>query len=640
MISSQKFKPKAYYKTFDWEHYTPDESEKTDKKLERTAEKAAAAADKVLNRTKKSKKKREPKLKDYGSFVYSGQKAEKSKAAVSESENSTAGYGKAIKFSIGAKLISIISGLMAVSLILVTVLVSHFISKDTRVNALENNLTMNRRTSLDTENRLNTTISSVGMLMDLLENSSENAKEQKKNAAMFFERNSEIAAVLLPKTKRIFYNNAFFVSHELDSDMLSGIMHSEEDNWKMAENGTTVLANLSAQFETPVIAMFFPVYSAYKDNVIGVIYSAEALSESYSSGSVNQSFLVNSNGSILIHSDIDAMMNGDDISENPIVQEMMKSSVNNSQISFDMDGEEYIGAYSKLNTGDGCVITMAKASVILEAVRATTRRNIYLTFAILSISIMIIYFFGKTLSEPLKRLTAVTDEINKGNFDTDLLNEIPSDRRDEIGVLVKSTRNEQNILNTFTKLTNKGVTKAIIRKEIDFDPHLKDITIFFSDIRGFTAISDGFKNRFGEKSAGEIISFLNDYMSRMVNCIKITNGTVDKFEGDAIMACWGVLRDDSLAYETMSPSSPEYKNLRAIHDEHVKQDALNGIKACIAMRYSLAKYNKEAKAFTEAHKNEPLAKYKPHIRIGAGLNSGRATVGFMGSDDKMEFTSI
>ena len=58
------------------------------------------------------------------------------------------------------------------------------------------------------------------------------------------------------------------------------------------------------------------------------------------------------------------------------------------------------------------------------------------------------------------------------------------------------------------------------------------------------------------------------------------------------------------------------------------------------MRYSLSKYNKDAKAFTNAHANDPLSKYKPEIRIGSGLNSGRATVGFMGSYDKMEFTSI
>lgn len=58
------------------------------------------------------------------------------------------------------------------------------------------------------------------------------------------------------------------------------------------------------------------------------------------------------------------------------------------------------------------------------------------------------------------------------------------------------------------------------------------------------------------------------------------------------------------------------------------------------MRYALMKYNKDAEAFTKAHEKEPLAKYKPHIRIGCGLNSGRATAGIMGSEDKMEYTAI
>jgi adenylate cyclase len=66
-------------------------------------------------------------------------------------------------------------------------------------------------------------------------------------------------------------------------------------------------------------------------------------------------------------------------------------------------------------------------------------------------------------------------------------------------------------------------------------------------------------------------------------------------------------------------------------------DALTGT---IAMRYSLMKYNKDAEIFTKQHAGEKNAKYKPHIKIGAGLNSGRASVGLMGSKDKMEYTSI
>ena len=185
-----------------------------------------------------------------------------------------------------------------------------------------------------------------------------------------------------------------------------------------------------------------------------------------------------------------------------------------------------------------------------------------------------------------------------------------------------------------------GVAKAIARKEIDFDPHLKDVTIFFSDIRGFTAISDGFKNRFANDSPREIIAFLNDYMSRMVNCITLSHGNVDKFEGDAIMAVWGLLRDDSLDFEKLLDSDSAKKEQQELHEKHKKEDALNAITGTIAMRYALMKYNKDAELFTKAHENEPLAQYKPHIKIGCGLNSGRATCGIMGSEDKMEYTAI
>ena len=129
-------------------------------------------------------------------------------------------------------------------------------------------------------------------------------------------------------------------------------------------------------------------------------------------------------------------------------------------------------------------------------------------------------------------------------------------------------------------------------------------------------------------------------MSRMVTCISLTGGVVDKFEGDAIMACWGVLRNDDLSWEQKEEGSVTRALKQDAHDKYVRDDAISAITCCIAMRYSLAKYNKDAEAFTKAHEGEALAQYKPHIRIGAGLNSGRATVGFMGSFEKMEFTSI
>ncbi len=542
-----------------------------------------------------------------------------------------------VRHPIGVKLIAIISMIVMVALGGVTYAVSYFVTADVRNNAEENNLTINSRTASDTENRITSALSSVAMFIDLLNTAGSNTTEIKQMENLFFARNKSIVAVYLPESSRLFVNSSYMISHELEADSALNYFLQEDSFIKKAQNGYIELQNASPFFNVPVLSFFYPA----EGDVVAFLYSAEELSESFSSGSVNQSFFVNKDGTVLAHSDNSLMRAAADESSNPIVRAMQESPANNSQITYTTkDKVEYIGAFRRLSFGDCAVITTVQTSIILEGVRKTTRRNLYISAIILSLSILIIYFFSKSLSRPLKVLTAIVNEINQGNFNTELFSEIKKTHKDEIGVLANSTKHEREILNTFTKLTNKGVTQAIIKKEIDFEPHLKDITIFFSDIRGFTAISDGFKNRFGEKSAAEIISFLNDYMSRMVSCITRTGGTVDKFEGDAIMAAWGVLRNESLDWEQLPKGSKEYLKAKKHHDAYVRRDALAAITCCMAMRYSLMLYNKEAEAFTKAHEKEPLAKYKPHIRIGAGLNSGRATVGFMGSFDKMEYTSI
>lgn len=550
-----------------------------------------------------------------------------------------------IRMPIGAKLIIIISLIVVIALGSVSYFVSYFTTQDVRTSAEENNLVINSRTTTACENSINGAISAVGMFLDLLKTSGQDESQLRYMEALFFNRNQEIAAVYLPGSGRIFESQAFLASHEIEEETVRSYMAQEDESAERAKNGSVELLNASPFFATPLLALFIPHQLSDEDAVVALLYSTEELGNSFASGTINQSFFVNNDGDVLVHSDLGAMLGGINESENPIVAAMQQSSItsvtNNGQMTFKgSDGEEYIGAFRRLGIGNGGIVTTVKTSVVLEGVRRTTWRNVYITIAILSLTIMIIYFFSKSLSKPLKALTAVANEINKGNFNTELFNNLTTKNKDEIGILTKSTKNEREILNMFTKLTNKGVTKAIITKRIDFEPHLKDITIFFSDIRGFTAISDGFKNRFGEKSAAEIINFLNDYMSRMVTCITLTGGIVDKFEGDAIMACWGALRNDGLDWEDRGANSVTHALKKDAHDKYVKEDALSAVKTCMGMRYSLMKYNKDAEAFTKAHADDPKAQYKPYIRIGAGLNSGRATVGFMGSFDKMEFTSI
>lgn len=549
-----------------------------------------------------------------------------------------------VKHPIGAKLILITSLLVIVALGGVTLLVSYFITNDVRMSAEENNFAINERTASDCENRILNATSSAELFLDLISTADGDEYRLGGIEAMFFERNKSLAAVFVPERNKVFSNRTFLISHEIEKTAVESFFAQESDSVEKAGRGAFELINATPFFGVPMIAIACRLKSGEDNPVTCILTSAEEITETFSNGHINQSCFVNSAGEILVHGDADMARRGEEISGNPVVRKMSESLMNNGQMTFrDENGEEYIAAFKRMSFGNGGVITTVKMSVVLEGINGTTRRNFYIMLGVLSIAITIIYFFSRSLSVPLKALTAVVNEINRGNFNTELFNSLKTNGKDEIGVLVKSTKNEREILDLFSRLTNKGVTSAVITKQIDFEPHLKDVTIFFSDIRGFTAISDGFKKRFGEKSAAEIIGFLNDYMGRMVTCIKNTGGVVDKFEGDAIMACWGVLRNEADDIESGLPrgkiSVTALMN-REMHKMHVREDALSAITSCIAMRYSLRKYNKDARLFTEAHKNEPLAQYKPEIRIGAGLNSGRVTVGFMGSFDKMEFTSI
>lgn len=568
-----------------------------------------------------------------------------------------------VKFPIGVKLAVIIGTVVLVSLGTVTVLNSYFIGQDVQITAEENNLSANSRAADTVEDKLTTIRSNVFQLLDLINvmSGGRSSAVSKQAEAFFFERNQDIASVhilsaggygesgRLTGSDAEIVNARFFISNETDNGVLRSFLAASSDAVRRSCSGETIALNASPFFGIPVMSLLFPWKENGRDQTCVITFSIEGISDILGSDSVNTTFMINDSDELLLHPETDRVLIGESFKNHPLVMEMRQGNHNRDdsmQVPFVMeDGSgkksHYYGAYQKLSVADIVMATVVPLDSVLEGVRTTRRNNIYLTGIVFFLSIIIILIFSRfAISVHIRKLTAAAHEIQKGNFDTPIIDSLNVKRGDEIGVLNRSTQDEREFLNTFAKFTNRGVAKAITRKEIDFDPHLKDVTIFFSDIRGFTAISDGFKNRFQNDSPREIIGFLNDYMSRMVNCITLSNGNVDKFEGDAIMAVWGLLRDDSLDFEKLPETDEQRASLSVKHLQHVKKDALDAIRGTVAMRYALMKYNKDAEAFTAAHAGEERALYKPHIRIGCGINSGRATCGIMGSEDKMEYTAI
>ncbi|HPX90257.1 MAG TPA: adenylate/guanylate cyclase domain-containing protein, partial [Spirochaetota bacterium] len=217
-----------------------------------------------------------------------------------------------------------------------------------------------------------------------------------------------------------------------------------------------------------------------------------------------------------------------------------------------------------------------------------------------NLAILIVYFFSKSLTTPKIKLLGATKEIEKGNFHVD----IKPATADEIGILTESfiqmgrgLEERERMKDAFGKFVNKEIAEQVLRGEIKLGGERKKATIFFSDIRSFTAISEKLEPE-------EVVEFLNDYMTRMVQCVNETHGVVDKFIGDAIMAVWGA----------------------PVSHGNDTENALNG---ALMMRKALMEFNKGRGGDK-----------KPIIKIGCGINTGPVLAGQIGSSERMEYTVI
>jgi adenylate cyclase len=140
------------------------------------------------------------------------------------------------------------------------------------------------------------------------------------------------------------------------------------------------------------------------------------------------------------------------------------------------------------------------------------------------------------------------------------------------------------------ELVNQGTTTESISGQA------REITVLFSDIRGFTTLSE-------IHTPAEIVALLNRYFSLQVEVIFRHGGTLDKFIGDAIMAFWGAPGED------------------ASHAEHATAAALE-------MAETLARFKLE------------IGELGHTFDVGIGIHSGPAVVGFIGSEQRQDYTAI
>jgi adenylate cyclase len=164
---------------------------------------------------------------------------------------------------------------------------------------------------------------------------------------------------------------------------------------------------------------------------------------------------------------------------------------------------------------------------------------------------------------------------------------------------LREKRTREQAVRLFSRFLNPDVVRRIVEQGETIESlsgRTRQISILFSDIRGFTTLSE-------TRPPQEIVGLLNRYFSRQVAVVFRHGGTLDKFIGDCIMAFWGAPLDDP-------------------------RHAERAVAAALEMEQVLIAFKKE------------LGETVGDFDVGIGIHSGPAVVGFIGAEQKLDYTAI
>ncbi|WP_051678436.1 adenylate/guanylate cyclase domain-containing protein [Thiomicrospira pelophila] len=242
----------------------------------------------------------------------------------------------------------------------------------------------------------------------------------------------------------------------------------------------------------------------------------------------------------------------------------------------------------------GAVVLHYDQEAILGPVRHAAQISSLITMAILALSIVLAWWFSLRLTRPILRVSQAAKDVAEGDLDTKLdinTNDEIEGLAEEFNKMVKGLREHQRM----SKFVSGSAMTQIQddSAQVTLGGRYRTQTLLFSDIRGFTALSE-------HRAPEEVVEIINHYLDLQAMIIREHGGDIDKFVGDEIMATF---EGDG--------------------------DLQRALEAGVAIQQAIAQENivrAKAKQVT--------------VNVGVGINRGEVIVGNMGSNDRMDFTSI
>jgi adenylate cyclase len=226
----------------------------------------------------------------------------------------------------------------------------------------------------------------------------------------------------------------------------------------------------------------------------------------------------------------------------------------------------------------------------------TQREVVLLSLLILCVAAALVISFSNYISKPIIALSGEIDKITHLNLES---NSRIDSRIEEICLMDNSIDEMRIALRSFGHYVPKEIAQQLMYKkhEIMLGGEKKNVTIFFSDIVGFTPIAEALPLE-------SVTSLLSNYFDVLSKIILQHQGSIDKYIGDSIMALWGA-------------------------PEEIPDHAAKGCKTALFCQRWLSDFNEE-------QKRQSL----PEFITLMGLNTGSVIVGNFGTSERMNYTVI
>jgi Adenylate cyclase, family 3 (some proteins contain HAMP domain) len=279
---------------------------------------------------------------------------------------------------------------------------------------------------------------------------------------------------------------------------------------------------------------------------------------------------------------------------------ILASQKSKGDFECDISNVHYRVFYQLLNQGSAfppayqvCLYSMEEA----RAEQRDLRWKILGSGAVALLGAFLLSFLlSHGLAVPIRELVAGTGEIQRGNFEV----KVPVRSRDEIGQLALSFNEmadglaqKERYRTILNQVADEEVAQKLISGEITLGGELRDVSVLFCDIRGFTPLTQNMP-------PGEVIEMLNEHMTALTRVVKEHNGVLNNFVGDLLVAIFGA----------------------PVPRDNYTHDAAHCALRLIEER---------------THLNQSSC-YK--LQIGVGLATGNVVAGGMGSSDRFHYTVL